>query len=75
MIPLPKNPKLRWQKVHSSDPKRAAYRKALKAAVMADRVADLATTPSGFLISGKCSRAVNKTGLLKVLGYFQILAP
>lgn len=70
-----KNWALKWQRVHSGDPKRHIYRKALKIATGADRVADLAFTPSGLSISGKCSKVVNKAGLLKVMGYFQILAP
>lgn len=70
-----KNLELRWQAVHAKDPKRQLYRDALKDAVKCDRVTELAFTPSGLLISGKCWRVVNKAGRKASLGFYQVLAP
>ncbi len=74
-VPQEKNLTLTWQPVHAKDPKRHTYRDAIKAAVKCDRVTELAFTPSGLLISGKCHRTVNKLGRRASMGYFQILAP
>ncbi|MES2201162.1 MAG: hypothetical protein V4498_02815 [candidate division FCPU426 bacterium] len=71
----PKNLKVTWQKVHSADPKRNIYREHLKAATGADRVSSMATTPSGLMLSGRCSRVTKRNGLLQVMGFFQVLAP
>ncbi len=71
----PRNPKAIWQKVHSADPKRHIYREHLKAATGADRVSCMATTPSGLMLSGRCSRVTKRNGLLQNMGFFQMLAP